>query len=116
MPHVSNSSAFYSSRAERSSGSEADAVDRAPLQIVQIGTIDEGGGAAAVANGLMHGYRARGHRVWYVVGRKRSRDADVLVLPDDRRAPYRWTGYSALQTELKRLAGRHPNRGWGLIS
>jgi len=86
------------------------------LAIAQIGTIDEGGGAAAVAGGLMRGYAARGHRVWHLVGRKRGRDTNVAVLPDDDRWPFRVSGYAALQAALQRLAGRHPDRGFGLIS
>lgn len=86
------------------------------LQILQIGSIDEGGGAASVATALLREYRARGCRVWHVVGRKRGDDNDVIVLPDDRRGAYRWSGYAALQGRLRRLAGHYPNRGWGLIS
>ncbi len=87
-----------------------------PLSIAQIGTADEGGGAATVAAGLMRGYAARGHRVWHLVGRQRSRDPNVVVLPDDDRLPYRVTGYAALQTTLRRLAGRFPDRGFGAAS
>jgi len=86
------------------------------LAIAQIGTVDEGGGAAAAAGGLMRGYAARGHRVWHLVGRKRGLDAKVAVLPDDDRWPYRVTGYAAAQAALQRFAGRHPARGFGLIS
>lgn len=86
------------------------------LAIAQVGTIDEGGGAAAVAGGLMRGYAARGHRVWHLVGRKCGRDAHVAVLPDDDRWPFRVTGYAALQASLQRLAGRYPDRGFGLLS
>ncbi len=112
-----HSAAFYSARMERSSGrDDLKGVAQEPLRILQIGTVDEGGGAAAVARGLMRAYRARGQRVWHAVGRQCGRDTDVVVLADDHRAPYRWTGYAALQRELRRLAGHHPNRGWGLIS
>lgn len=86
------------------------------LRVLQIGAADEGGGAAAIARGLMRAYRARGCRVWHAVGRTRSRDFGVILLPDDRRAVYRRSGYAALQATLRRLAARHPNRGWGLAS
>ena len=86
------------------------------LAIAQVGTIDEGGGAAAVAAGLMRGYAAHGHRVWHVVGRKRGRDPNVVVLPDDDRLLFRISGYTAIQTMLRQLAGRFPDRGFGLIS
>lgn len=87
-----------------------------PLAIAQVGTNDEGGGAAAVASGLMQGYAARGHRVWHLVGRKRGDDPNVAVLADDDRAWPRASGYTAAQALLRRLAGRHPDRGFGLAS
>lgn len=86
------------------------------LSIAQVGTTDEGGGAAGVAAGLMRGYAARGHRVWHVVGRKSSGDPNVMVLPDEDRWPYRATGYTAVQAVLRGLAGRHPDRGFGMLS
>ena len=86
------------------------------LAIAQIGTIDEGGGAATVAGGLMRGYAARGHRVTHIVGRKCSDDPNVEVLPDDDRLPFRVSGYTALQRGLRRLAGHFPDRGFGLMS
>lgn len=87
-----------------------------PLRILHVATIDEGGGAATVAHGLMRAHRARGCHVSEAVGRKRGRDGDVRILPDDRRAAYRLSGYSSVQAVLRRLAGRYPNSGWGLIS
>lgn len=86
------------------------------LRIAQIGTVDEGGGAAIVARGLMSGYQRRGHTVRFFVGRKRGRDSAIVVLPDDDRPAWRWTGYAALQRVLGRAAGRFPNRGFGAIS
>lgn len=77
---------------------------------------DHGGGAAAVAHDLHHGYAARGHRAWRVVGHKHTADRHVLVLPDDDRPAFRLTGYSALQAALRNLAGRFPDRGFGLAS
>ncbi len=85
-----------------------------PLRILQIGTIDEGGGAAAVAAGLGRAYRARGCRTWYVVGRKQGADPSVLVIRENRKPLYRLIGYSAIQVRLRRMAGQHPNRGFGL--
>jgi glycosyltransferase involved in cell wall biosynthesis len=86
------------------------------LFIAQLGTIDEGGGAATIAGGLMRGYTARGHRVRYVVGRKCSSDPNITVLPDDDRSAYRLSGYAAAQTALRRLAGQYPDRGFGAVS
>jgi glycosyltransferase involved in cell wall biosynthesis len=87
-----------------------------PLAIAQIAGADEGGGAAVVARGLMEGYAARGHRVWHLVGRKRGDDPNVVLMPDDDRLPYRLSGYTAMQSGLRRLAGKYPHRGFGLIS
>lgn len=86
------------------------------LTIAQIGSSDESGGAAAVASALMRGYAARGHRVWHFVGRKRGDDPFVVALDDDDRPLYRAAGYTAAQRAMRRVAARHPNRGFGLIS
>jgi glycosyltransferase involved in cell wall biosynthesis len=37
-------------------------------------------------------------------------------LPDDDRLPFRAAGYTAVQSGLRRLAGKFPHRGFGLIS
>lgn len=86
------------------------------LAIAQIGTTDQGGGAAAVASGLMRGYAARGHRVWHVVGRKRTHNPAVVTLPEEDRPWFRASGYVAVQALLRGLAARHPDRGFGLLS
>jgi glycosyltransferase involved in cell wall biosynthesis len=86
------------------------------LSIAHVGTIDEGGGAAAVAGGLMRAANARGHRAWHLVGRKHSRDPQVVVLPDDTRPALRASGYAAAQASLRSLAGRFPDRGFGWLS
>jgi glycosyltransferase involved in cell wall biosynthesis len=91
-------------------------VDRRPLRILQVGTNETGGGAAAVANALHHAYRSRGCASWLAVGQKSTADPDVFVIPDDRRAIWRATGYTALQAQLRTLAARFPGRGWGLIN
>jgi glycosyltransferase involved in cell wall biosynthesis len=83
------------------------------LAIAHVGTVDEGGGAAGVTAGLTRAYAARGHRVWQVVGRPRTGDPRVVLLPDDDRLAFRLSGYTALQSALTRLAGRFPNRGFG---
>ena len=64
----------------------------------------------------MNGYTARGHRVWHLVGRKRGDDPNVILLPDDDRLPFRVSGYTAAQSGLRRLAGKFPHRGFGLVS
>lgn len=87
-----------------------------PLRVLQVGTVEAGGGAAAIANALHQAYRDRGVRSWQAVGHKLSADPDVFALPDDDRLAFRATGYTAVQAGLRRLAGRFPGRGWGLIN
>jgi glycosyltransferase involved in cell wall biosynthesis len=87
-----------------------------PLRILQVGTVEAGGGAASVANRLMRAYRARGYQAQLAVGHKSTRDPEVFVIPDDDRAMCRWIGYTTLQARLRRLASRFPGRGWGVIS
>ena len=86
------------------------------LAIAQIGCADEGGGAAAVASGLMRGYARRGHRVWHVVGRKRGTDPQDVLLDDDDSPALRATGYAAAQRTLRAWAARHPDTGFGMAS
>jgi glycosyltransferase involved in cell wall biosynthesis len=83
------------------------------LSIAHVGTIDQGGGAAAVANGLMRAARARGHDARHWVGRKSGDDPLVMRLPDDDRPALRASGYAAVQGALGRLSGRFPGRGYG---
>lgn len=90
-------------------------IDR-PLRVLHVGSIDVGGGAAVIAGNLARVCRERGCHVDMVVGQKRGSDPHTHALADDRRLPYRLSGYSALQVALRRLAAKHPNRGWGLLS
>jgi glycosyltransferase involved in cell wall biosynthesis len=53
---------------------------------------------------------------WQAVGTRTTSDPNVFVIPDDDRDAYRITGYTALQAQLRRLAGRHPGAGWGSVS
>jgi glycosyltransferase involved in cell wall biosynthesis len=85
------------------------------VQILLVGTLENGGGAAAVSDALHRGYRARGHVAWRAVGQKTSADPTVFQIPDDDRAGFRATGYTAIQNQLRRLAGQHPGQGWGLL-
>ncbi len=86
-----------------------------PLRILLVGTLESGGGAAAIASGLHRGYQARGHVSWRAVGQKVSDDPGVFMIPDDDRPLFRTLGYTALQTNLRRKAGRNPGKGWGLV-
>jgi glycosyltransferase involved in cell wall biosynthesis len=102
--------------AEHRAWSKASRPEDRPLRVLQIGTAETGGGAAAAATGLMKVYRAQGCDAWLAVGQKTSRDPNVLVIPDDDRLLYRLTGYAALQRRLHRVARRFPGRGGGLSS
>ena len=93
----------------------SDRSSEGALGVLQVGTLDQGGGAASVAQSLTRGLRARGHRSWLAVGRRMRRDSDAVLIPDDRRVAYRATGYARFQRRLASLAGRSPGRGWGLI-
>jgi len=90
--------------------------DHTPLSVLHVNTLDEGGGAASVAQGLSRALEARGHRSWLAVGRRTSDDSEVFTIPDERRAAYRLTGYTTVQRTLNRLAGSSPGRGWGWFS
>ncbi len=50
------------------------------MNILQVSTLDVGGGAEKAAWNLFQAYRARGHNSWLAVGSKRSNDADVMVI------------------------------------
>jgi len=59
------------------------------VQILLVGTLENGGGAAAVSDALHRGYRARGHVAWRAVGQKTSADPTVFQIPDDDQAGFR---------------------------
>jgi glycosyltransferase involved in cell wall biosynthesis len=59
------------------------------LRILQVSSADVQGGAEQVAWNLFAAYRTRGHRSKLIVGVKRSRDPDVLVIPNEEsRGPW----------------------------
>ena len=53
------------------------------MNILQVNTADDHGGAEKISRQLHRAYRARGHRSWLVVRRKFSDDPDVIVMPND---------------------------------
>jgi glycosyltransferase involved in cell wall biosynthesis len=70
---------------------------------------DRHGGAERVAWDLFNALRRRGHDSWFTVGRKRSDDPDVLVLPNHE-TPCRWSRFwwrvhHCLQPVYGRLPG-----------
>ena len=77
-----------------------------PLRILQVSTADLGGGAEGSAWNLFKAYRARGHNSWLAVGRKRSDNPDVLLIPNDAHGS-RWArAWLATGTRLEPLVGR----------
>ncbi len=106
-----------------------------PLGILQVSTLDWGGGAEQVAWNLHQAYRARGHDAWLAVGRKQSTDAQVLPIGQPalpRRGSWSWwcqglrnrlqpwdgrlRGIGRLRRELRDLADGWPGlaRRYGL--
>ncbi|HEX3729681.1 MAG TPA: glycosyltransferase [Opitutaceae bacterium] len=59
------------------------------MNVLHVNYADVAGGAEAVAWRLHEGYRARGHRSRIAVARKRSRDADVVLIADRQERPLR---------------------------
>jgi glycosyltransferase involved in cell wall biosynthesis len=55
------------------------------LAILQVTTEDVRGGAAVIARGLFKTYQASGHGSWLAVGKKESRDPEVILLPAPQR-------------------------------
>jgi glycosyltransferase involved in cell wall biosynthesis len=76
------------------------------LRILQISTVDIGGGAEKVAWNLFRGYRERGYDSWLAVGTKRGDDPDVLQIPRVDSAGL-WSSYwCQLQRQLDPFQGR----------
>lgn len=65
-------------------------MDRRMLSILQVNTVDAGGGAESVSRSLFQSYRARGHHSWLAVGCKYSDDPQVVELPNYERSST-WT-------------------------
>jgi glycosyltransferase involved in cell wall biosynthesis len=54
------------------------------MNILQVNTADDRGGAEKISRDLHRAYRALGHRSWLIVRSKFSDDPDVLSMPNDR--------------------------------
>src|SRR5206468_1491773 len=54
------------------------------MNILQINTADDRGGAEKISWQLHRAYRALSHRSWLIVRSKFSDDPDVFVMPNDR--------------------------------
>ena len=57
------------------------ATDNKKLNILQINTLDNVGGAAKVAYRLKEGFKRKGHKSWMLVGTKLSSDQNVKQIP-----------------------------------
>lgn len=78
------------------------------LNIIQVSMFDRYGGAERVAWDLFQAYRARGHGSWFAVGRKRSDDAGVLVLPHHEGGKAWSRFWWRLHAGLQPVYGRFP--------
>jgi len=84
------------------------------LSILQVSTCDIASGAEKVAWNLFKAYPERGHNSWFAVGRKRSDDLGVLIIPNYENRP----GWSRLcyrvqeRLELLNIRGSRRVCGW----
>jgi glycosyltransferase involved in cell wall biosynthesis len=62
------------------------------MRILQVNTIDRGGGAEGSTWSLFQSYRYRGHPSWLAVGKKLTEDPDVLLIPNKKYLPG-WTRF-----------------------
>jgi glycosyltransferase involved in cell wall biosynthesis len=67
---------------------QGGSVARQGLSVLQLSTMDIGGGAEKAAWDLHTAYRRRGVHAWMAVGRKRSQDPYVFVVPNEDVKPY----------------------------
>ena len=79
------------------------------LKIMQVSTLDIGGGAEKVAWNLFQAYRLQGYKSWLAVGHKRSEDPYVFSIPNDKYRS-RWakvwlTGSQWLQPLVGKVRG-----------
>lgn len=52
------------------------------LNILQVNTLDLGGGAEQIAKDLLQAYQSAGHLAWLAVGQKRSQDDEAIQIPN----------------------------------
>jgi len=53
------------------------------MNILQVSSSDEGGGAEIVARRLFDSFRNHGHNSWLAVGKKQNDDPNVFIIPND---------------------------------
>jgi glycosyltransferase involved in cell wall biosynthesis len=84
-------------------------MDDPVLSILQVNSVDAGGGAARVAGDLFETYRKKGHDAWLIVGNKRTQAPFIQELVHD---PYR-SGFVGMVARLwKPLAGPERRMPW----
>jgi glycosyltransferase involved in cell wall biosynthesis len=79
------------------------AIDNKKLNILQINTLDNVGGAAKVAYRLKDGYKRKEHKSWMLVGTKLSSDPDVKQIPSTNKYLRFGLNYLAYGTQLQYL-------------
>jgi glycosyltransferase involved in cell wall biosynthesis len=84
-----------------------------PLTVVQVNTLDQPGGAAAVARGLHGDLLARGFDSHFVVGRRTSDGPGIRTLPNDeeRNLRARWLNGAAASVSGGSRSRRRLRRG-----
>jgi glycosyltransferase involved in cell wall biosynthesis len=80
--------------------------DAGQLRIMQVSTADVLGGAENVAWNLFRSYRSRGHRSWLAVGKKQSKEPDVLPISNDNGGMYQVRAWLATSQRLQPLVGK----------
>jgi glycosyltransferase involved in cell wall biosynthesis len=81
-------------------------VTKRSLGILQVSTSDIAGGAEKVAWNLFQSCRGRGHNSWLAVGRKRSDDPDVLLIPNEEVKGRWYRFWSVMNSHFQSLDGR----------
>ena len=79
------------------------ASDNKKLNILQINTVDNVGGAAKVAYRLKEGFKRKGHKSWMLVGTKLSSDSDVKQISTTNKYLRFGLNYLAYGTQLQYL-------------
>ena len=77
------------------------------LQILQVSTADIQGGAEKVAWNLFTTYRAHGHCSWLAVGKKRSNDSNVRIIPNQQARGRGYHFFQGISSRLQQTDGKH---------
>ena len=85
------------------------------LRILQVHTCDFGGGAEGSTWDLFQAYRERGLDSWLAVGRKLTKDSDVLVIPNERNHSGWSQFWHRIQRRNNARAPREPYQSLGRL-